>query len=258
VPTASPLSTEELRTLVLEGAHFIPSKQQSILLNLFELEKITVEDVMTPRNQIEAINLDDPQAEIQNELANCQHTRLPIYQEKLDNIIGIVHARRALKQIKNGELNVTALRGMLQEPYFIPSTTPLIAQLQHFQESRRRLALVVDEYGELLGLISLEDILEEIVGDFAVHSPLHSSPYVQEKDGSWLVDGGVLLRNLNRKLGFKFPVDGPKTLNGLILEHLEDIPETGTSLKIAGQSLEIIQTQDRIVKVVRIVPQSAK
>jgi Mg2+/Co2+ transporter CorB len=252
--TASSLSLEELRTLVLEAGNYIPKKHQSILINLFELENITVDDVMTPRNQIEAIDIDAPAEEIRRQLSTSHHTRVLVYQGQLDNIIGLVHIRKVLHQTQTGELDADALRDILREPYFIPAGTALFTQLQHFQENQRRLGMVVDEYGELLGLVSLEDILEEIVGEFTTHAPAQGSTYRLQDDGSWLVDGGSLLRDLNRKLGLQFPLDGPKTLNGLILEHLEDIPEAGISLKISGVTLEIMQTQDRSVKGVRIFP----
>ncbi|MBZ0104522.1 MAG: HlyC/CorC family transporter [Sulfuricella denitrificans] len=255
--TASSLSQEELRTLVLEAGHYIPKKHQSILINLFELENITVDDVMTPRNQIEAIDIDAPAEEILRQLSTSHHTRIPVYQGQLDNIIGLVHVRKVLHQTQIGELDAEALRDIMREPYFIPASTAVFTQLQHFQENQRRMGMVVDEYGELLGLVSLEDILEEIVGEFTTHAPAQAGAYRPQEDGSWLVDGSSLLRDLNRKLGLQFPLDGPKTLNGLILEHLEDIPEAGISLKINGVTLEIMQTQDRSVKGVRIFPPAA-
>ena len=251
---ASQLSMEEMRTLVLEAGHFIPQKHQSILLNLFELQQITVDDSMTPRNQIDAINIDDEPEDIVRALSTSHHTRLPVYQNTLDQIIGIVHIRKVLHAIQSGKLSHDMIREAMRDPYFIPAGTPLLAQLQQFQEKHRRSALVVDEYGELLGLVTLEDILEEIVGEFTTSAPGQTSHYRQEESGDWLVEGSSLLRDLNRKLRLSLPTDGPKTLNGLILEHLEDIPEAGTSLRIAGHTLEILQTQDRIVKMVRITP----
>ena len=251
------LSLEELRTLVLEASHFIPQKHQSILMNLFELENITVNDVMTPRNQIEAIDIDAPLDVIKRQLATCYHTRLPVYQGQMDSIIGIVHVRRALNLSLEQQLNAENLREILLETYFIPADTPLFSQLHHFQEHQNRMGLVVDEYGELKGLVTIEDILEEIIGEFTTHSPAQSLTLHKQADGSVLVEGSSLLRDLNRKLGMKLPVDGPKTLNGLILEHFRDIPEAGTTLKIAGHPMEIVQTQDRVVKVVCIYPQQA-
>jgi len=248
------LGAEELRTVVLESGTLIPQKHRSILLNLFELEHITVDDVMTPRNQIEAIDIQAPLDQILQQIGTSHHTRLPAYRGELNNIVGIIHVRRVLHHMRGGEIDDETLHEVMREPYFIPAGTPLFTQLQHFQENHRRHGLVVDEYGELMGLVTVEDILEEMVGEFTTQAPSRTGAYHQQPDGSWLVEGSSLLRDLNRKLGLKFPLEGPKTLNGLILEHLEDIPEAGTSLKVAGLPLEIVQTQDRVVKVVRIIP----
>ncbi len=248
------LSMEELRTLMLEAGAFIPQKHQTMLLNLFELEKSTVDDVMTPRNQIEAIDLAQPIDELRHQLSTCYHTRLLVYENQMENIVGFIHVRKVLHLTQGGEFGSDELRRVIREPYFIPSGTPLFSQLQYFQENQRRIGLVVDEYGELQGLVSLEDILEEVVGEFTTHAPTQAGGFSLQLDGSWVVDGSMLLRSLNRKLKLNFPLDGPKTLNGLILEHLEDIPESGTSLRIAGYTLEILQTQDRAVRAVRIFP----
>ncbi|MBI2312763.1 MAG: HlyC/CorC family transporter [Betaproteobacteria bacterium] len=248
------LTMEELRTLVLEESHFIPKKHRSILLNLFDLESITVDDVMTPRNHVEAIDLDSPDEAIRKQIGTCYHTRLPVYQGELNNVVGIVHVRKVLNLLQGEEFGAEALKQVLAEPYFIPGGTPLFSQLQLFQENQKRIGLVVDEYGELMGLVTLEDILEEIIGEFTTHSPAQSGSIVAQEDGSWLVEGSCLLREINRKLGIALPVDGPKTLNGLIVEHLQDIPEAGTSLKIANHPMEIVQTQDRVVKVVKVFP----
>ncbi len=246
------LSPEELRTLVLEAGNYIPKKHQSILLNLFDLESITVDDVMTPRNQIEALDIDAPPEALRQQIATAYHRRLPVYQGQPDNIIGIIPVRRLLNV--GGSEGITAghLRQIMREPYFIPSGTPLFTQLQQYQEHQDRLCFVVDEYGELMGLLTLEDIVEELIGEFATHSPLQPARFHRQDDGTYLVEGGSLLRELNRKLGCRFPLDGPKTLNGLIIEHLQDIPEPGTSLRIAGQMMDIVQTQDRVVKAVRL------
>jgi Mg2+/Co2+ transporter CorB len=247
------LSLEELRTLVLEGGNFLPQKHQNILLNLFDLEAITVEDAMTPRVQIEALNIESPPEDLRRQLATCNHTRLPVYQARLDEIVGIVHVRKLLNLSEGEVIDADILRGIMRPPYFIPMDTPLLTQLQNFQEQRDRMGLVVDEYGELKGLLTLEDILEEIIGEFTTQSPLQTSRFRRMEDGSIIVEGGSMLRELNRKLGYKFPLDGPKTLNGLILEHLQDIPEPGTSVKLAGYPLEIVQTQDRVIKSVRLL-----
>ena len=246
------LSAEELRSLVLEAGHFIPKKHRSILVNLFDLERITVEDVMTPRAQIEAVDLEAPLERVVEQLATSYHTRLLVYRNQLGNIAGILHLRRVLALMREGELELDKLAELLTEPYFIPASTPLFAQLQYFQENRQRFALVVDEYGELQGLVTLEDIIEEIIGEFTTNAPSVSSIRAWDKNGSALVEGASPLRELNRKLGLALPLDGPKTLNGLILEHLQDIPEAGVSLKIAGVPIEIVQTQDRVIKTIRL------
>lgn len=248
------LTMEELRSIVTDAGSYLPKKHKAILLNLFDLEKITVDDVMTAHTQIEVIDFDAPLEAIMQQISASHHTRLPVKQGPEEEIIGIIHMRKVMNQLRNGELDIEGLREIMVEPYFIPSGTPLYTQMQQFQEKQQRLALVVDEYGELKGLVTLEDILEEIIGDFTTQSPLRSSTYHQEPDGSWLVDGSSLLRDLNKRLGLMLPLDGPRTLNGLVIEHFEDIPEPNTSFRIGTHTLEIIQTQDRIVKSVRIYP----
>ncbi len=252
------LTMDELRSIVTDAGHFMPKKHRSILLNLFELEKITVDDVMTAHTQVEAINFDAPVDDILQQIANSQHTRLPVRQGEQEEIIGILHLRKIISQLRlNHESNVldkAILREVIAEPYFIPSGTPLYTQIQQFQENKQRVALVVDEYGEFKGLVTLEDILEEMIGDFTTQSPSRLGSYRKEADGSWLVDGSSTLRDLNKKLNLNFPLDGPRTLNGLIIEHFEDIPESNTSFKVGKHVLEIVQTQNRIVKSVKIFP----
>jgi Mg2+/Co2+ transporter CorB len=250
---ATMLSLEELRTLVLEGGHFLPPKHQKILLNLFDLQSITVDDLMTPRSHIEAVDIDAPVEELRREIGTSNHTRVPVYRGSLDNIIGVLHLRKVLN-LGADDIRSETLMQIMRPPYYIPAGTPLLAQLQNFQEEEERLGLVVDEYGELMGLITLEDILEEIIGEFTTHSPLQGGGITRQDDGSVLAEGVTPLRELNRKLGTQFVLDGPKTLNGLILEHLEDIPEPGTTVKIAGIPIEIVQTQDRAVRSARIFP----
>jgi Mg2+/Co2+ transporter CorB len=248
------MTLEELRGLVLDAEHFMPRKHQKMLLNLVDLERITVNDVMIPRNQIEALDINAETTELRQQIITCHHTLLPVYADIPSNIIGILHIKRAPALLQETTLDLTRLREILTEPYFIPSDTPLLKQLQQFQERQARLGLVVDEYGELLGLVTLENILEEIVGEFTTQSPAQTSKFLRQEDGSVLLEGSSSLRELNRKLGLHLPLDGAKTLNGLILDHLQDIPEAGTSLKIADYPIEIIQTHDRIVKVARIFP----
>jgi Mg2+/Co2+ transporter CorB len=252
------LTMDELRSIVTDAGHFMPKKHQSILLNLFELESITVDDVMTAHTLVEAIDLDEPMEAILEKIANSQHTRLPVHQGEQEEMIGILHLRKIMSQLRahsaDETLDKAALMEVISDPYFIPSGTPLYTQIQQFQENKQRVALVVDEYGEFKGLITLEDILEEMIGDFTTQSPSRLGGFKQETDGSWLVDGSSTLRELNKKLHLEFPLDGPRTLNGLIIEHFEDIPESNTSFKVGKHVLEIVQTQDRIVKSVKIFP----
>lgn len=248
------MSLEELRSLVLDAENFLPRKHQKMLLNLVDLERITVNDVMIPRNQIEALNVDAAPEELRQQIITCHHTLLPVYSEMPSNVIGILHIKRVLPLLLEEALDTTQLREILNDAYFIPSDTPLLKQLQQFQERQTRMGLVVDEYGELLGLVTLENILEEIVGDFTTQSPSQTGKFLRQDDGSLLLEGSSSLRELNRKLGLHLPLGEAKTLNGLILEHLEEIPEAGTSLKIGNYPIEIIQTQDRAVKVARIFP----
>jgi len=256
--TSQSLTMDELRSIVTDAGNFLPKKHRTILLNLFELEKITVDDVMTAHTLVESINFDAPLEDILQKIANSQHTRLPVRQGEHEEIIGILHLRKVMSQLRahheSNDLNKETLREVITEPYFIPSGTPLYTQIQQFQEHQQRVALVVDEYGEFKGLVTLEDILEEMIGDFTTQSPSRTGSYRQDEDGGWLVDGSSMLRDLNKKLDLQLPLDGPRTLNGLILEHFEDIPESNTSFKMGDHVLEIIQTQDRIVKSVKIFP----
>ena len=251
------MTPDELRTLVLEAGNYIPKKHQSILLNLFDLESITVNDVMTPRNQIEAIDIDAAPEILRQQIATAYHRRLPVYQGQPDNLIGIISLRKVLAVSQDDDITAALLRKIMREPYFIPSGTPLFTQLQQFQEHQDRLCFVVDEYGELMGLLTLEDIVEELIGEFATHSPLQPAHFHRQDDGAYVVEGGSLLRELNRKLGYHFPLDGPKTLNGLILEHFRDIPEPGVSVRIVGHRMDIVQTHDRVIKAVRLAPPTA-
>jgi len=250
---AETLSQEEVRSLVLEG-HYFRGKHRAMLANLLDLETVSVDDVMTPRSHIEAIDITAKPALLAHQLANSYHTRIPVYEDQLDNIVGIIHVKQVLRLQQAHELEVEHLRSILRPPYFIPAGTPLLTQLQQFQADRQRLGLVVDEYGELLGLVSLEDILEEIVGEFTTQAPGGAEIFHREADGSVIVDGMASLRILNRKLGTTFPLEGPKTLNGLIVEQLGEIPDAGMSFRVAGQAVEILQVQDRAVKVVKLLP----
>ena len=247
------LSQEEVRSLVLEG-HFFRGKHRAMLANLFDLASVSVDDVMTPRNQIEALDLNDKPALLAQQLATSYHTLLPVYEGALDNIVGVLHLKQVLRLRQADEIDAEQLRAILRAPYFIPAGTPLLTQLHQFQADRQRIGLVVDEYGELKGLVSIEDILEEIVGEFTTQGPGGSDVFRREADGSVVVDGMAPLRMLNRKLGTEFPLEGPKTLNGLIVEYLGEIPDSGISFRLAGQAVEVLQVQDRAVKVVKLLP----
>ncbi|MBK7646764.1 MAG: DUF21 domain-containing protein [Betaproteobacteria bacterium] len=246
------LSPEELRSLVLESAHLMPKKHHAILSSLFELNNITVEDVMTPRGNIEILDLDQQWEEVRTQLATSHHSRLPVCRESLDQLIGILPVRRLLANLGDPDFDEAALLQQLQSPYYIPAGTPVFSQLAFFQENHQRIGFVVDEYGEILGLLTLEDIIEEFVGDFTTSLPGLDQQLGWSPAGDAIVEGARPLRSLNRMLGLDFPIDGPKTLNGLILEHFQDIPESGTSIKLAGVAVEVLQTQDRSVVTVRI------
>jgi len=250
--TQGRLSPEELRTLILESASFIPKKHRSILYNLFELNRITVEDLMTPRSAIEILDLEQGWDEVLAQLATSHHGRLPVCRGSLDDLLGLLPVRRLIGAIQSGELDETRLIDQLQSPYYIPAGTPAFVQFAFFQENRRRIGFVIDEYGEILGLLTLEDIIEEIVGQFTTSLPDHCAALSWDSDHCAVVDGARSLREINRILGLEFPIDGPKTLNGLILEHFQDIPEPGVSFKIAGVQIEVLQTQDRSVRTAKL------
>lgn len=255
--TANSMGVEELRTLLAESGSFLPKAHRGILVNLFDLEKLTVDDVMRPRSQIEAIDINGEPDEILQHLSTSHHAHLPVYGDEPNNVIGVVHIRRALAHLRNEEFDPDTFRAGLREPYFIPSGTPLLTQLTHFQNNRQSLGLVVDEYGELLGLVTVEDILEEIVGEFSEVNLNEGHGWLAQPDGSYLVEGTASLRDLNRKLSLAFPMEEARTLNGLILERLEAMPEPGVTLKIAGHPVEIVQMHGRMVKTVRIYPLSS-
>lgn len=246
------MSAEELRALVLEAGRFVPNQHRAILLNLFELEQLTVEDIMTPRGEIESIDLAAPIETIREQLATSFHSRVAVCAGDPANIVGVLHPRKILAEAFAGQLDHAALQERMVAPYFIPAATPIYTQLQFFRENRQRLGLVVDEYGEIQGLVTLEDIIEELVGKFTTRQSDFGGALVWGPDGTALVDGAATLRELNRLLTLDFPLDGPRTLNGLIVEQLQDIPEAGVGLRAGGVAMEIVQTQDRKIKMVRL------
>jgi len=245
------LSPEEIRTLVLESSTFMPKKHMAIVLNLFDIEAVTVQDIMVPRAKIESVKLDDEIETIVHQLGTAYHMRLPVFRDALGEVVGVLHLRRVLAPLRAGELDKTALESLLDEPYFVPATTPALSQIQYFQENHQRLALVVDEYGELMGLVTVEDIIEEIIGKFTTSLP-SAAPLAWDEDGSATADGAMPVREVNRALGLELPLEGPRTLNGLILEQLQDIPEADVSIKIGNVPMEIVHAQGRTVKTVRI------
>jgi Mg2+/Co2+ transporter CorB len=249
---AQPLSLEEIRMLVLESSGFMPKKHLSILLNLFDLGDITVQDVMVPRARIEAIRLDEDLEALARQLSTSYHREIPVFRDSGGEVAGILHLRKVLAPLVSGTLDKSAIEELLDEPYYVPATTPAIAQLQYFQERRERIALVVDEYGELMGLVALEDIIEEMIGKFTTSLPSAAPALSWDENGCATADGATPVREINRALGLNLPTKGPKTLNGLILEYLQDIPEADVAIKIAGVPIEIVHTQGRSVKSVRL------
>ena len=246
-----PLSREELRTVVHEAGGRISSRYQQMLLSILDLEQVTVDDVMVPHNEIIGIDLEGDPAEIEQIINGSEHTRMPVYEDNIDQIVGILHLRR-LANLAQRSFDRESLRQILVEPYFVPEGTPLSTQLVQFQRRRERIALVVDEYGDIQGIVTLEDILEEIVGEFTTDPADHIEDVVREGPDAYLVSGTANIRELNRAQGWELPTNGPKTLNGLIVEMLETIPEPSTCVKINGYPLEIIASDDNRVRTVRI------
>jgi Mg2+/Co2+ transporter CorB len=248
------LSTEELRSVVMETSKFIPKKHQDMLLGILNLESATVEDIMVPRNEITALDLNEDWDDILSDLTTCQRTRLPVFRGDINNIIGIIHMRRVINLLTHDKLTPENLEKQIRETYFIPETTSLYQQLNNFQAHKRRTALAVDEYGDIQGLVTLEDILEEVVGEFTTASPINTQNIHSQSDGSYIISGSTHIREINRSLGWKLPATGPKTLNGVILEYMEMIPEPGTSLMIARHPIEITKTQNNAVQMTRVMP----
>lgn len=253
-PNDENLSPEELKTVLNEAGTLIPKSHKDMLLSILDLEKVSVEDIMIPRNDIIGIDLNDDWNEIIELLIHGHHTRIPVYKDDINHVIGVIHVRSIMHTLAQKELTPEALMESIIEPYFVPEATPLNTQLLNFQKNDQRIGLVVDEYGDIQGLVTLEDILEEIVGEFTSEPSTALKDVHPKKDGSFLVDGSANIRELNKTMKWELPYDGPKTFSGLITEHLENIPGTNISLKIAGYPIEIIQTQGNKVKIARIIP----
>src|SRR5690348_16543453 len=250
------LSPEEIRTLVLESSSFMPKKHLAILVNLFDVGAITVQDIMVPRSRIESVCLEDGMETVSRQLATSYHMRLPVLRNHEGELAGIVHLRKILPALRAGALDEAALTAVLDEPYFVPASTSVLSQMQYFQENRERLALVVDEYGELMGLVTLEDIIEEIIGKFTTSLP-SAAPLAWDASGTATAEGAMPVREVNRALGLSLPTDGPKTLNGLIVEHLQEIPDADVSIRISGVPMEIVHAQGRTIKTIRIFRSTA-
>ena len=250
------ISREELKIIVNEAGELIPKSHQNMLLSILDLEKVTVEDIMIPRAEVTGIDIDQDIDTVIDQIRGAVHTRMPVFKGELDQVVGFLHARQIIKLLANDqeELTLDKILEMMTQVEFIPETTPLNTQLLNFQHKKNRIGLVVDEYGDIQGLVTLEDILEEIVGEFTTDFAAISKDIQIEKDGSLIIDGTATIREINRSLNWDLNVEGPKTLNGIILEHLESIPQAGTGLRLAGYPMEILQVKGNMVKSVRIWP----
>jgi Mg2+/Co2+ transporter CorB len=250
--TSTAINTEELRVALMEAGSMIPHRHKDMLMSILDLEHVTVNDVMIPRNEMEGLDINAPFTEIVRQLSHCGFTRLLVYKDSMDNIVGILHIRKVMHLIAQDNLTPETLNGIIKEAYFVPESTPLNTQLISFQRKRRRTGLVIDEYGDLLGLITLEDIFREIVGEFTA-DPIDDDKEIHpQDDGSFLINGSATIREINRALHWALPTDGPKTINGLILEHLENIPDPGVSIRLDSHIIEVVQTSDNIIKTVRM------
>lgn len=253
------LSAEELRTVVHEAGALIPEQHQSMLVGVLDLENATVEDIMVPRNEIVGIDINDEWKDIERQLANMQYSRILLFRDNIDDAIGFVHPRELMRLLIKEQLTKATLMRAVSEIYFIPEGTPLNTQLHKFQRTKERIGLVVDEYGDIQGLVTLADILEEVVGEFTTDIAEDSNEdIVKQPDGSYLIDGSINLRDLNREMHLELPTDGPKTLNGLILEYLEEIPQGKLSIRLSGYPIEVIDVQDNMIKTVRLLPHLKK
>lgn len=246
------LSAEELRSVVREASHELPQNRQNMLLSILDLETVTVNDIMIPRNEVVGIDIDDPLGDIVAQLRTTTHTRLPLFRGDINQIEGVVHMRQIARLLTQDQLTVASLSAAAHEPYFVPESTPLSTQLLNFQKHKRRIGIVVDEYGDVQGIVTLEDILEEIVGDFGTLDAPQNTEIHPQADGTQVIDGAANIREVNKALGWSLPCDGPKTLNGLITEALENIPDSAVCLKIGPYRLEILQSTDNRVKSVRV------
>lgn len=252
------LTHDELRTVVNDEGTTISNEHQQMLLGVLDLEKITAEDIMIPKNEIIGIDLEEEWEDIVTQLKNISYTRVPVYRNSIDNVVGFLHLRKFILKILDKDLEREDLEKVIREPYFIPEGTHLKKLLFEFQEKKRRLSLVVDEFGDIQGMVTLEDLLEEIVGEFTNDPASYDVEIHPQKDGTFLVDGSSHVRDINKALTWQLHADGPKTINGLILEHMQSIPKPGTSVLIDGYPIEVIQIQNNAVRTVRISPRLAQ
>ncbi len=252
------LTSDELRVAVSETRGLIPDSHRDMLISILDLEKVSVNDIMVPRNEIIGIDLEENWNDTLKQITKLSYTRIPIYSDNIDNLVGLAQLRKILPLLMNDDFSPESLKAITRTSYFIPEGTPLTTQLINFRKKKRRMGFVVDEYGDIQGLVTIEDILEEIVGEFTTDPTALHQDFYQDSDGSFLVDGSTHIRVLNRNLNINLPVEGPKTLNGLILEHMEFIPDSGTSLKIADYPIEVMQVKHNMIKTVRLVPTPIK
>jgi len=248
------LSKEELRTVLFESSQRISPKYKDMLVSIIDLEKVTVDDIMVPRNEVVGIDLDLEISEIVDQIRHSQHTRMPVYKSDINKVVGIVHLRSINRFLNENELTKSMIMQATREPYFVPESTPLHTQMFNFQKEKRRIGIVVDEYGDVIGIVTLEDILEEIVGEFTTDMANFSKDITPQQDGSFIIDGTAAIREINKALGWTLPTEGPKTINGLIIEYLEYIPDSNLSLKLDGYYIEILQVKENIIKSARIIP----
>ncbi|ANO33672.1 CNNM domain-containing protein [Vibrio breoganii] len=250
------LSSDELRTVVNEAGSLIPSRHQDMLVSILDLENVTVNDIMVPRNEITGIDVNDDWKSIVRQLTHSPHGRVVLYRDQIDEVVGMVRLREAYRlMLEKNEFNKQTLLKSADEIYFIPEATPLNVQLIKFQRNKERIGLVVDEYGDIIGLVTLEDILEEIVGEFTTSmAPSLAEEITPQPDGSYLIEGSANIRDINKGLQWDLPTDGPRTLNGLILEHLQDLPETHISIMVAEHNMEVIDFSENKIKMVKVHP----
>ena len=248
------VSADELRTIVTDAGKLIPARHRELLINIMDLVQVSVDDIMVPRNEVYGINLDNTDQEILLKIQSTAHTRLPVWRDDINNIIGVLHMRSISRVVNGLTLDRIALEREMEKPYFVPESTPLHTQLINFQEMKKPLAVVVDEYGEVRGVVALGDILEEIVGDFTSNMAETTESILLERDGSYIIDGTENIRDINKTLGWALPKDGPKTLSGLILEYLESFPAAPAGLTIGNYRLEILELEGNVVRSARAQP----